>query len=120
MKNLAFAALVGAFCSLSCYSPDDYGPPPGRRGPRSFCEQFTTCGACTPMLGCGWCQAGDKGLCAADPNVCSGATSFSWTWDSNGCPGATDGAATSRADAGPAEHPRDGATDALVEHAAAE
>jgi hypothetical protein len=86
MKRFIIAAMIGAFCSLSCDSPD-YGPPPVRRGPRSFCEQFTSCGACTPVLGCGWCQAGDKGLCAADPNACEGATSFSWTWDSSGCPG---------------------------------
>ncbi|HSZ82887.1 MAG TPA: hypothetical protein VLA14_11425 [Polyangia bacterium] len=94
MKLLAFAALIGALCSLGCDAPyGDGGSSPRGHGPRSFCARFTTCGTCTPVLGCGWCQSGSKGLCAEDPDVCEGAESFSWSWESATCPGAIDGGA---------------------------
>ncbi len=113
MKLLAYAALIGAFCSLGCDQPyGDGGYDPRGQGQRSFCAQFTTCGSCTPILGCGWCQAGSKGLCAEDPNACEGAESFSWSWESATCPGAVDGGADA-----PAEHARADAShaDASIE-----
>jgi hypothetical protein len=112
MKLFTYAALIGAFCSLGCDSPFDGGGYSQQRahGQRSFCSQFTTCGTCTPVLGCGWCQAGSKGLCAEDPNACEGAESFSWSWESATCPGAVDGGARDGAvDATAAEHAGDAA-----------
>jgi hypothetical protein len=97
MTAQIFAVLLGVFCSLSCFAPDD-GSPHGRQERAPFCEQFTSCGTCTPVLGCGWCQAGDKGLCAEDPNVCAGAQSFSWTWELATCPATVDAGVS--ADAG--------------------
>jgi hypothetical protein len=92
MKYRLIAAMVGAFCSLSCWSTDDsyYGPPPE---PRPRCERFTSCATCTPALGCGWCQSGDKGLCTSEPDHCAGAASFSWTWELAFCPATPDGGA---------------------------
>ena len=72
-----------------CFAPDGDGgsrsfEPSGSEG--SPCRRFTTCGSCTPVLGCGWCSSGDKGMCADQPNECAGAMSFAWTWESSGCP----------------------------------
>jgi hypothetical protein len=51
------------------------------------CAQFTTCGACTPVPGCGWCFHGTSGVCTTDPDQCAQVTSeFTWTWDPTGCP----------------------------------
>jgi hypothetical protein len=51
------------------------------------CEQFTTCGTCTPVLGCGWCFHGTSGVCTSDPDQCAQVTSeFTWTWNPSGCP----------------------------------
>jgi Plexin repeat len=92
MRAQIFGVLLGAFCSLSCYAPDD-GSRSGRYERGVSCEQFTSCSACTPVLGCGWCQAGDKGLCAEDPDACARAASFSWTWELATCPAAVDAGA---------------------------
>jgi hypothetical protein len=89
MKKHIFAsalfALVTAAMASAC---DDGGHRYGRRGPsESFgCGQYASCGACTPVDGCGWCQTGvGQGMCADDPNECAGAAAFSWTWDPSGC-----------------------------------
>jgi hypothetical protein len=92
MKFRLLAAMVGAVCSLSCYSSDGYYGPPAGDQPFS-CEQLTSCATCTPVLGCGWCQSGDKGLCTSDPDRCAGVASFSWTWEPAFCPAAPDGGA---------------------------
>jgi hypothetical protein len=112
MKFRLLAAMVGAVCSLSCESTDGYyGQPQGGYQPFS-CEQLTSCATCTPVLGCGWCQSGDKGLCTSEPDRCAGAASFSWTWELAFCPAAPDGGAgdawvglpvDGAADAGPHE-----------------
>jgi hypothetical protein len=49
------------------------------------CRAQTSCGACTPVLGCGWCFIGTStGVCVDGPYVCpSDATG--WTWDPPGC-----------------------------------
>jgi Plexin repeat len=70
----------------------------GPRGVEQRCGQYTSCGTCTPVLGCGWCSTGDKGLCAAQPNDCAAAMSFDWTWETSGCP-AGDAGVASAADA---------------------
>ena len=50
------------------------------------CQQSTSCEACTPLPGCGWCYKEDgTGMCADDPNDCAASTSFRWTWEPTGC-----------------------------------
>jgi hypothetical protein len=50
------------------------------------CSQYTTCGSCTPVAGCGWCFNATGGTCATDPNECAYVSEFTWTWDPAGCP----------------------------------
>jgi hypothetical protein len=58
------------------YAGDPYG-----------CSQYSTCGSCTPVAGCGWCFHGTSGVCTSDPDQCAQVTSeFTWTWDPSGCP----------------------------------
>lgn len=52
----------------------------------SMCSAQTTCASCTPVLGCGWCFSGGAGSCAPDPDSCSDASEFTWTWNPSGCP----------------------------------
>ena len=77
--------VLAALGSGSCDSSDVGGPPGPRDRPVS-CERLTTCATCTPVLGCGWCQSGDKGLCASDPHHCARAETFTWTWELAFCP----------------------------------
>jgi hypothetical protein len=51
------------------------------------CTQYTTCGTCTPVAGCGWCFNATSGACATDPDQCAYVSEFTWTWDPQGCPG---------------------------------
>ncbi|HEX4336815.1 MAG TPA: hypothetical protein VH062_12940 [Polyangiaceae bacterium] len=81
-----------------------YGYRQGAHGPYS-CERFTSCGSCTPVLGCGWCSFQGSGACVSDPDQC-GTNQFSFTWEPSGCgPGATasDGGATSSDAAAPVD-----------------
>jgi hypothetical protein len=97
--------ILGLAClwaQMGCLAPDDGGR--GRRddhhsGAADLCSQFTTCGTCTPILGCGWCSSGTKGLCAAEPNECAATMSFDWTWETSGCPAASDAGAANDASA---------------------
>jgi hypothetical protein len=84
---------LGALVSMSCTQDDGYyAPPPGPYDNASYCEQFASCGTCTPILGCGWCQSGDKGICLPDPDACSRRLpAFTWTWELAYCPGTIDG-----------------------------
>jgi|SRR5450432_3771520 Plexin repeat len=122
MKLSILSLFLAAFCSVSCFQPDDSGPPRGGRSEGAFsCERFTSCDTCTPVLGCGWCQAGDKGICAADPDQCAQVASFSWTWERAFCPAeadaGADGATEAKAsDAGATGTPD--ASDAPTEHGA--
>jgi len=75
---LLFALLPAACFDDGGYSGPTYTP--------VYCGQFTSCATCTPVLGCGWCQAGTKGACVDQPNACAGVASFSWTWELDGCP----------------------------------
>src|SRR5580658_1012755 len=52
----------------------------------NMCSAYTTCGACTPVPGCGWCFGGATGSCAPDPDSCGDASEFTWTWNASGCP----------------------------------
>jgi hypothetical protein len=92
MKYRLLAAMVGALGISSCFAPDE-GPPPGEPHRSFSCEQLTTCAACTPVLGCGWCQSGDKGICVSDPDRCANVATFSWTWELAFCPAAPDAGA---------------------------
>lgn len=47
------------------------------------CSQYSNCGSCTPVPGCGWCYSGG-GSCQSDPGYCAGGMA-SWTWDPTGC-----------------------------------
>jgi hypothetical protein len=55
-------------------------------GGGSQCSTYTTCDTCTPANGCGWCFNRAGGMCASDPDQCSSASEFTWTWDQTGCP----------------------------------
>ncbi len=58
-------------------------------GSATSCAQYTTCGTCTPVSGCGWCFDSKGGVCTTDPNECAQVVSeFTWTWDPSGCPDA--------------------------------
>jgi hypothetical protein len=71
------------------------------------CLQYASCGACTPVPGCGWCFTATSGACVSHPDECAGATSFGWTWEKSGC--------HVPAEAGTGEVPDGGAvTDAAV------
>jgi hypothetical protein len=52
------------------------------------CGQYTSCGTCTPVLGCGWCFNASGGQCASRPDECAFSTNaeFTWTWNQSGCP----------------------------------
>jgi len=126
MKAALCAVFLGAFCSLYCF---DSGNDPGRAygggyGPSyDSCQRFTSCSTCTPVLGCGWCQSGDKGICLSDPDECAAQTSFSWTWERAFCPlegappdGGADGATAPKSNDASASEA--GASDAASEHAA--
>lgn len=114
MKSLLLSLFLAAFCAVSCFQPDDGGSNhSGRFDPAFSCEQFASCDTCTPVLGCGWCQAGDKGLCVADPNQCDQVASFSWTWERAFCPGEADAGVDGVTEA---RAPDAGGTDAATEH----
>lgn len=82
MKHIAFAFVI-ALSSTSCIDPNESGP---EYRPLS-CHDFRTCGSCTPVVGCGWCQIGDDGVCVSDPRECTVARSFTFNWEPNECPG---------------------------------
>jgi hypothetical protein len=102
-------SLVAAACSDTGsrrHFAQSYGP--------YGCRQFTSCGACTPILGCGWCTIGGGGMCVDDPNDCAAAASFQWTWEPTGCPAAND-AGTAGDAAGEANASTDAGVDAASE-----
>ncbi|HEY2902334.1 MAG TPA: hypothetical protein VGL59_17260 [Polyangia bacterium] len=107
VKHLAWGLLMGLILS-GCI--DDNGRGYYNRGYfPATCRKFANCDSCTMALGCGWCQSGVHGLCTSDPDQCANATTFSWTWEATGCPGApADGGA---ADGGTSVEPAaDGGT----------
>lgn len=77
----ATAALV-AGCDEGRWGYDYVYPHgPGRA---HICSQFTSCGSCTPVEGCGWCAFEKGGACVSDPYFC-GVSQFSFTPDPSGC-----------------------------------
>lgn len=99
MKHLVMV-LAMILLPTACIDPDsrtDYnGPYYGRSG----CERFTSCSTCTPILGCGWCSMGTKGICVDQPNRCGAVSQFTWTWELALCPASGD-AGTGGPEAGP-------------------
>jgi hypothetical protein len=85
MTRFLGAALLSSTIaiSLAACSGDDSSSA-GSYG--DACNQFTTCGTCTPQNGCGWCFDAVSGLCAATPDECTNVSEFTWTWDPTGCP----------------------------------
>jgi Plexin repeat len=90
---------------------DDDGRGYGGRRIHTDCSKFTACRGCTLALGCGWCSSGPDGICVSEPNVCAGATTFSWTWEASGCPGAVDAGPTPDGTTPDGWTPIDGAAD---------
>jgi hypothetical protein len=70
----------------------------GYGGAASACAQYTTCGTCTPVNGCGWCAAGSGGYCSDDPYSCDQGAA-TWNWNPQGCRAAAD-ASVKPSDAG--------------------
>jgi hypothetical protein len=69
------------------------------------CLRFTSCGQCTPIRGCGWCERpGATGICLRDPLECPG-PQFTWTWESIACVGGTDGGPPAEAGASNGDGP---------------
>ena len=92
MKRLAVGTLVGAILSSvgGCGPADDssysYGSYGGSYGSPD-CSQYTSCAACTPLVGCGWCAYPDgTGTCASGPDNCT----TEWIWEPNFCSAASD------------------------------
>jgi hypothetical protein len=81
-KTLAVAlvALVVVACAEDKRVDDQGGVD------NSGCRAYTTCGACTPVPGCGWCQPAGQGYCVDDPDDCDSNLEFNWTWEPAGCP----------------------------------
>jgi len=61
------------------------------------CLRFTSCGQCTPVRGCGWCERPDAAaVCLSDPIECPG-PQFTWTWEPIACLADKDGGAPAEA-----------------------
>jgi hypothetical protein len=79
---LSIAVLILGACDQGTTEAPAEPTPPAPMG----CRQYTTCSACTPVSGCGWCYlANGTGRCAGDPDECARSTEFAWTWDPSGC-----------------------------------
>jgi hypothetical protein len=76
-----------------------YAYAPGYGGGGGYCSQFTSCGTCTPVEGCGWCFTRTSGQCVSDPDQCANLPEFTWAWNPSGCPG-VDAGVTPATDAG--------------------
>jgi hypothetical protein len=90
--NRFYAAIFFASATalaLGACNDDDQGATvySGSGGYYVGCSQYTTCGSCTPVAGCGWCFNATGGACTTDPDQCArGVSEFTWTWDPSGCP----------------------------------
>jgi len=100
---LGFSSVALLLFAVAC--TEDGGGQYGNGGSGDSCNQFVTCGTCTPQNGCGWCSTSNgQGLCASDPDECAGVSAFDWTWNPSGCLVPVDAGAvtvgTPRGDAG--------------------
>jgi hypothetical protein len=107
MKRTVVAAVAASFVALAVGACGDDARSTVSAGPGggpSFgpgCHAQTTCGACTPIVGCGWCFTATGGSCHDNPDECTG-NEFSWTWEPSGCPG-VDASVAPPVDAGQTE-----------------
>src|SRR4051794_20402163 len=86
---LASATLGVAVALAACDDQGGHRRVHGRQ-PQAACGVQSTCGTCTPVLGCGWCFRPGGGHCVDDPSDCA-YDSTGFTWDPPGC--GTDGGA---------------------------
>ena len=86
MNRFVGATLLASAVALALAACGDDSNGGGGTTSGDACNQYTTCGSCTPVSGCGWCFNAVGGLCAATPDECTNVTEFTWTWESTGCP----------------------------------
>jgi hypothetical protein len=83
-----FLASATALALGACNDDDQSASYSSGGGYYADCSQYTTCGSCTPVAGCGWCFNATGGACTTHPDRCAyGVSEFTWTWDPSGCPG---------------------------------
>jgi hypothetical protein len=90
---VVLASVASTFVLTTSACDDDQDARHERLG--GSCHEQTTCGACTPIVGCGWCFASPgrgAGFCADGPDDCP-PDATGWTWDPPGCTGEADGGA---------------------------
>jgi hypothetical protein len=81
---LGLVAVVASACDDGM-TDDGYGSGYGYGYSNASCRAQTTCGTCTPVVGCGWCFIGSStGVCVDGPDDCP-SNSTGWTWDPPGC-----------------------------------
>src|SRR5271166_1614155 len=119
VAGVALAAVVAA-CGSDGGESESYPGYAGGGGYGAGCGQYTSCGTCTPVVGCGWCFNVTGGQCASSPDECafSSDAEFTWTWNPGGCPevdasvvpgpppAEKDGGQTAEASPGPEASPR--------------
>jgi hypothetical protein len=121
LRRFATLATVGTLLVLAaCESSSDWSgssvASAGRDGDQGPCAQVSSCLACTPIVGCGWCQFPDgTGRCVDDPDQCSEQKVFSWTWDPDGCRVPLEAGAITVGTSGPDASVDAGAVDAAVD-----
>jgi hypothetical protein len=94
LRSLWKVALGTAVLALVACDSGGYYDNGAGSGYYDYCQQFATCGACTPVLGCGWCTYGNaQGVCLSDPDFCT-TQQFSWTWEPKGCSAGGDAGTT--------------------------
>lgn len=92
MNRWLGASILGSLIAVSLAACSDsssggYYAPASGGGGGSYCSQYTTCGTCTPVQGCGWCFTTTTGQCVSDPDQCASLPEFTWAWNPSGCPG---------------------------------
>jgi len=103
-RSLATGLSVLALVFVGCSADEDHHHHHrGNDNPTvDQCAARISCGSCTPVVGCGWCDyGGGNGACVSHPDAC-GTEQFKWTWEPAGC-------STAVVDSGA---PGDAATDA--------
>lgn len=94
MKRVVVAGCTGLFVVALLGACDDGGERHRHRHrhahPNHTCTIQSSCGTCTPVLGCGWCFTSGGGVCVSDPDVCPKG-SLGFTWEPPGCSNVPDG-----------------------------
>jgi hypothetical protein len=100
MKRITAGLLAFVAIGLLASACDDEGSFRERRlggyggGNNPQCGQYTTCGTCTPALGCGWCFVNAQtGVCLDSTADCP-SNAEGWTWDPPGCSGGAEAGVT--------------------------